>query len=345
MDFEIKDLDMIDPENTQNAANSNKTSGIATGNSIILNELHKEVEESQSKLKLTYRRLLLFETENNKLVEEKNKLFFEAQNYMQKSQILNEKNEELEKQLDAEIKAQKMMTEKMNSLESINRTQMTEIRRYSKFHAKIQEVVKPLVVQLKTQINELKTELNKANKINANLTSTMNEISRTTELELNKRALTINNLMNEKTGLTYTYEEQIHSFSKEILDLQSKNEEQNKEIARLKKAVEFKNYFENEVIRFKRTHEEDQNTVNDLVQKKSAIEAELLAAKQGLSEARTELAGIKTRCSDTEMNLEVTRTTLAKKIDEVTQANERLARLEKLNNQLSLEMSSNTLQN
>ena len=340
MDFEINDLEIIDAENSLKAGTQNRTSLTPQGNSVILNELHKENEETQNKLKLTYRRLLLFETENNKLVEEKNKLFFEAQNYLQKNQILIEKNEELERQNTLSENSHKLMNEKVNSLETINRTQMAEIRRFSKFHAKIQDVVKPLVVQLKTQINELKSELNKANKINANLTSTLTDVTRTSELELNKRANQINNLIFEKNGLTSTYEEQIHSFSKEILDLQAKNEEQNKEISRLKKAVEFKNYFENEVIRFKRTHEEDQNRMNDLVQKKSNLEAELLSLKQTLSEAKAELGGLRNRSSDLEMNLEITRTSLAKKIDEVTQTNERLARLEKLNNQLSMEMST-----
>jgi chromosome segregation ATPase len=345
MDFEIKDLEIIDAENSRTVMAATTSNHAATqANSIILNELHKENEETQNKLKLTYRRLLLFETENNRLVEEKNKLFFEAQNYFQKNQMLTEKIEALEKTNTQNENSQKLLIEKVSSLETINRTQLTEIKRYSKFHAKIQEVVKPLVLKLKTQISELNTELVRASRVNANLNATLTETTRSTELELNKRANQINNLISEKTGMTAAYEEQIHSFSKEILDLQSKNDEQQKEISRLKKAVEFKNYFENEVIRFKRTHEEDQNQLNELIQKKSATEAELLAAREKLSAVTSDLASLRTRSSDLEMNLDVTRTTLAKKIDEITNANERLARLEKLNNQLSQEIS-NTIQN
>ncbi len=257
--------------------------------------------------------------------------------------MLTEKIELLTKTNTQNENSQNLLVEKVSSLEAINRTQMTEIKRYSKFHAKIQEVVKPLVMQLKTQIAELKTELNRQTRINANLNATLTETNRSTELELDKRAGQINNLISEKTGMTAAYEEQIHSFSKEILDLQAKNDEQQKEVSRLKKAVEFKNYFENEVIRFKRTHEEDQNQMNELIQKKSATETELLAAREKLSAVTSELASLRTRSSDLEMNLDVTRTTLAKKIDEVTQSNERLARLEKLNNQLSQEIS--TIQN
>jgi hypothetical protein len=339
MEFEIKDLEILDA-NTAILKNDNAAPQAHIPNSIILNELTKEAEELQNKLKLNYRRLLLFETENNKLVEEKNKLFFENQNYMQINQMLSEKNEELLKQNAMAEATQKLLIEKASSLESINRTQMNEIRRFSKFHTKIQEVVKPLVAKLKHQIDELKAELNKQHKINANLNVAYVELKQTSELEAQRRAYEITNLKNENTGLINTYEEQIHSFSKEILNLQSKNEEYEKEITRLKKAVEFKNYFENEVIRFKRIHEEDQSTIADLTQKKSAAETRLMSLEQSAQEAKAELTSTKNRTSELETNLEVARTQLSKKIDELAQTQERMLRLEKLNTQLSLELST-----
>lgn len=336
MEFEIKDLEIIDSASESHATTNHATSA---PNSLILNELHKEAEELQAKLKLNYRRLLLFETENHKLIEEKNKLFFEAQDFLQKNQLLTEKNEELQRLYTMSENSQKLMIEKVESYETINRTQLNEIRRFSKFHTKIQEVVKPLVQKLKTQIADLKKELFQAQKVNSNLNLAYTELRQRSEIEIKKRALEIENLIQEKNGLTYTYEEQIHSFSKEILALQAKNQDQDKEIARLRKAVEFKNYFENEVIRFKRIHEEDQIQIADLGGKKAAADAKILSSEQHLMEANSELAGLRTKTADFEMNLEVTRSQLSKKIDELGNANERLARLEKLNNQLSLEMS------
>jgi hypothetical protein len=336
MEFEIKDLEIID-SNRETPSTISHASG--NSNSIILNELHKETEELQNKLKLNYRRLLLFETENHKLMEEKNKLFFEAQDYMQKNQLLTEKNVELERQNIMAENSQKLMIEKVESLETINRTQLNEIRRFSKFHTKIQEVVKPLVQKMKTQIADLKKELLQAQKVNSNLNLAYNELRQRSEIEIKKRALEIETLKQEKGGIIQTYEEQIHSFSKEILSLQAQTQDQEKEIARLRKAVEFKNYFENEVIRFKRIHEEDQKQIAELGQRKAAADAKNLSAEQQLLEVNSELAGLRTKTADLEMNLEVTRSQLSKKIDELGGANERLARLEKLNNQLSLEMS------
>lgn len=341
MEFEFKDLEIVEAEKSLNQKNETMIENPATmQNSLILNELHKENEELQNKLKLNYRRLLLFESENNKLMEEKNKLFFEAQNFFQKSQMLVEKNEELEKlYMKADLDA-KMMAEKVATYEKINRTQFQEIRRFSKFHSKIQDVVKPFIVSLKKQIQELKGELLMMNRINTNLTTTYKEFSRKYELELDQKSIELQTSHAEKNGLIRTYEEQIHSFSKEILDLQGKYEDSSKEVFRLKKAVEFKNYFENEVVRFKRTHEEDQTALNEMNQKKSAAEARILTLEQSLQEARLQATTAQNRVSDLEMNLEVTRSQFSKKIDELTIVNERLARLEKLNNQLSLEMSA-----
>lgn len=339
MEFEIKDLEIIDA-NTAILKNDNAATQAHIPNSLILNELTKEAEELQNKLKLNYRRLLLFETENNKLLEEKNKLFFENQNYMQINHMIAEKNEELLKQNAMAEATQKLLIEKASSLESINRTQMNEIRRFAKFHGKIQEVVKPLVAKLKYQIDELKAELTKQQKVNANLNVAYVELKQNSELETQRRTYEINNLKNEKTGLISTYEEQIHSFSKEILNLQGKNEEQEKEITRLKKAVEFKNYFENEVIRFKRIHEEDQTLITELSQKKSAAETRLMSLEQNTQEAKSELTATKNRTSELETNLEVARNQLSKKIDELSQTQDRMLRLEKLNTQLSLELST-----
>lgn len=346
MDFEIKDLEILDggsagtaAGNTENGSRDSAMNTL-TSNSLILAELYKENEELQNKLKLNYRRLLLFETENNKLIEEKNKLFFETQNQIEMSRLLQEKNVRLEEQHMQDEKTARQLGEKIASLETINRTQLSEIRRFSKFHEKIQQVVKPFIVDLKKQVMMLKTELESVKATNGNLTATYEEHCRQSELATRQRDGEITALRAEKTSLIRTYEEQIHSFSKEIIDLQMRNESAEKEVARLKKSVEFKNYFENEVIRFKRTHEDDQRQIQELQQKKSAAEARILSLEQSLTENKAELNSCKIRMADAENNLEVTRSQFSKKIDELTAVQDRMSRLEKLNTQLSTAMSS-----
>ncbi|AGH95480.1 hypothetical protein [Pseudobdellovibrio exovorus] len=343
MEFEINDLEIIDtPIDHHQMANSviaSETS-LHNSNSLILKELHKENEELQNKLKLNYRRLLLFETENTKLIEEKNKLFFETQNYIEQNRILSEKNNLLEKESAAAQTRQALLNDKIESLEKINKTQLSEIKRFTKFHDKIQQVVKPFIVDLKRQILMLKTELGQTQATHQNLMNTYKEHCAQTDLQLHQKTNEINSLNVEKNLMIQTYEEQIHSFSKEILDLQTQNDSAHKEVARLKKAVEFKNYFENEVIRFKRIHEEDQKSIAEMTQKKAALEASLISLEQNTSEMKQALVTSQSRLKDTENQLEVTRAQFAKKIDELNTATDRLGRLERLNIQLSQEIST-----
>lgn len=341
MDFELKNLEMI-----ENSANSMSSTGsisispeLIKTQSLILNELQKENEELQNKLKLNYRRLLLFEAENNKLVEEKNKHFFEAQTNIEKAQLLVEKNKELETENDEFEGRLQLLNEKVYTYEKINKSQLTEINRFAKFHLKIQNVVKPYIVQLKTQLANAKKELKSTiselemfKRINQDLEKGYTDLVEQRDNETQIYQI-------DKNALISSYEEQIHSFSKEILNQQTQNEALQKEISRLKKAVEFKNYFENEVIKFKRIHEEDQFNNQNLISQKTELEMQVMGKNETLAELKIELSKIRNQLEEKESLLEVTRKQLAKQLDESVLMNERLNRLEKLNNQLSREMS------
>jgi hypothetical protein len=341
MDFELKNLEMI--ENSTNMTSSTTISSVSPEviktQSLILNELQKENEELQNKLKLNYRRLLLFEAENNKLVEEKNKHFFEAQNQIEKAQILVEKNKELELENEEFDSKLQLLNEKIYTYEKINKAQLIEIQRFSKFHLKIQNVVKPYIVQLKSQLatarKELKAALNELElfkRINQDLEKANTDLTEQRDSEAKIYQI-------DKNALINSYEEQIHSFSKEILNQQTQNEGLQKEIARLKKSVEFKNYFENEVIKFKRIHEEDQYKIQQITAQKNELETQIMGKSETLAEIKIELSRISNQLDEKESLLEVTRKQLAKQLDESVLLNERLNRLEKLNNQLSREMS------
>ena len=335
MDFEMTSLEMIETHSTQNPTASHG----GPSPSLILNEIHKENEELQVKLKLNYRRLLLFETENNKLIEEKNKFYFEMQNYFEKNQLLTERNNELEKENQTFENRLQLLNEKVYTLQKINDSQLTEIKRFAKFHVKIQDVVKPFILQLKTQLTNAKQDLARAQKLSERLHASNEVLEKKHEALSTQRQAELQIHQNEKTGLIATYEEHIHSFSKEILDLQNQVEDKSKEISRLKKSIEFKNYFENELIKFKRIHEEDQSQLNTLIQLKTNLELQLQAQEQLVGNFKMEMPQIKTRLEEKEITLESTRLQLSKQIDDAVLMNERLNRLEKLNNQLSREMT------
>ena len=338
MEFEFGHLDIIQSENHAPAKALNPT----LPKSIVLDELQKEIEEVQDKLKLNNRRLLLFETENNKLIEEKNKLFFEMKNILEKNTLLNERNYTLENETNSIQTKMALLTEKTDSLIQINNTQLSELKRFTKFHLKIQNVIKPYLQQLKANNAALTEDLSNAQKHNQQLLSHISEATQRfeeKEAQLSQRIAAVDQ---DKNGIISTYEEQIHSFSKEIIRLEQKNEDLSTEVSRLKKAVEFKNYFENELIKFKRIHEDDQREIIDLKNKVAQFEVRVLEYEQNKIIISEKLKSTDSELFHSNQVLETTREQLEKNITHVNVLNERLARLEKLNLNLSQQMHQTT---
>ncbi len=334
MEFEMQHLDIIQSEGINHSK--------VTSQSLILNELQKETEELQNKLKLNNRRLLLFETENNKLIEEKNKLFFETQNTIEKIQLFSERNVELENQFVIVRNQNELLNEKNESYIKINQKLKMELKRFTKFHAKIQNVIKPYIEQLKASILQLKTDLSKSNDVSELSQTQIKKMTTQFDSERFFYNQKITAMELDKNQTIASYEEQIHSFSKEIIRLEQQKDDFSKEVARLKKAVEFKNYFENELIKFKRIHEEDQREVQVLKDKLSALEVRLMESDQTTCLQFEKLKYTENQLIDTSQMLEATRDQLAKNLDHSHVLNERLARLEKLNLNLSQQMHQMT---
>lgn len=340
MDFEIGHLEMLTNNDPLSESRQNQTSLLPQ--SLVLNELQKETEELQNKLRLNNRRLLLFETENNKLIEEKNKLFFEMQNTMEKHQLIVEKINSLENENTELQSANDLLQEKYKSTVQINQTQLTELKRFTKFHLKIQNVIKPYIQQLKISTEKLKQDLTFLNKQNEALTMQNLELSHKLKKDGDFLLNKISSLEHDKSQTITCYEEQIHSFSKEIVRLQQQNDDFSKEIGRLKKSVEFKNYFENELIKFKRVHEDDQREVLLLNEKLNAVCVKLMEKEQAVFLSSEKFKTAEVSLQSSEQILESTRQQLTKQIDHSAILSERLSRLEKLNLNLSQQMHPKT---
>ncbi len=338
MEFEIEHLDMIPAGSTTSSTlGANKYENLTT-QSLVLNELQKETEELQNKMKLNNRKLLLFETENNKLLEEKNKYFFEMQNLFEKNQLLAEKASDDEQQalaLHAEIA---FLQEKNSAFEKINSAQMSELKRFTKFHLKIQNVIKPYLQQLKTTCSQQKDELSQARLLNQQLQSHLSETIQKHDFEQSALVQKINALERDKNQVIATYEEQIHSFSKEIIHLEQLNNDSASEVSRLKKACEFKNYFENELIKFKRIHEDDQKEISNLKASINSLEVRYLHSEQTAGTSLEKIKLTENQLYQANQVLESTRDQLIKSLDHSQVLTERLARFERLNLNLSQQM-------
>lgn len=329
------DITHVPARRSSTQTKSSFQSEVQTNSSAVLEDLSSQIEDLQNKLKLNYRKLLLFETENEKLIQEKNKLYFDVKNTQEKFEILSDKNESLEAYSQDIESKYKSSHEKYLAFEKLCETQSIDLKRLSKFHLKIKDIIKPYVQSLKTQIEQLTADLHKAQ----TMSSSFEQLNSENILQVQYLKQNIDQQKNkfetEKSNFIQSYEEQIHFLSKEIIQYQQKNEILQSEVFKLKKMNENKNFLENELIKFKRSQEDDQIIITDLKLKLNQFENTTNLIKFENSESKNKISALESESHRLSQSLESTRAQLNTKIDELEKMHLRLKMLEKLNTNLS----------
>lgn len=359
MDFSLDHLDMVtsdnstflspaaSPSTSHSMSNSTSSSTTSThrdssSSSQVLEELYKQIEDLQDKAKLNHRKLLLYEAENQKLIQEKNRLFFECKSTQEKYDLNLQAKEKLEsytEQIESDLR---LKSEKLEAFDKLSQSQAIDLKRLSKFHLKISQVIKPYIQNLKDRLTDLELEKNKT----AQHASALNQLN----VEHLKKIDTLNSNLEkqtqsynmEKNEFIRAYEEQIHFLSKEIVAHQEKTQSFEAEIFRLKKQSETKHFIENELVRFKRDQEMHLQQLQDLKLKNINLEIKieaLLLEKSQLATEKNDQAIENHRLTEC---LEVTRQQLTHKLDSIEKLNLRLKMLEKLNTHLSQNMQEPT---
>ena len=339
MDFELKHLEMVQGD-TQAGRSSARSQDVtrATGSSQVLEELTQQIEELQNKLKVNYRKLMLYETENQKLIQEKNSFFFENKVFAEHNSILQEKNRELQSTHDAMAESIEKKTLKIDIAEKLIEAQKTDLGRLSKFHEKVKNIIKPFVENLKQQITVLTAENTQKTKMVAQLETFQ------AELQLNittlEQTIETNNqrYAAEKKSMIQSYEEQIHFLSKEIVEQQQRTLDANNENLRLKKQVETKHFVENELVKYKRVQDDNIQTVNALRLKENELTRQLTESHVSESNHKNQMVSMAGEMERQKELLDATRKQLSHKITEVEDLTLRLKMLEKLNSNLSLNL-------
>lgn len=339
MDFELKHLEMVQGD-THAGRSSARSQDVtrATGSSQVLEELTQQIEELQNKLKVNYRKLMLYETENQKLIQEKNSFFFENKVFAEHNSILQEKNKELQSTHDAMAESIEKKTLKIDIAEKLIEAQKTDLGRLSKFHEKVKNIIKPFVENLKQQITVLTAENTQKTKMVAQLETFQ------AELQLNittlEQTIETNNqrYAAEKKSMIQSYEEQIHFLSKEIVEQQQRTLDANNENLRLKKQVETKHFVENELVKYKRVQDDNIQTVNALRLKENELTRQLTESHVSESNHKNQMVSMAGEMERQKELLDATRKQLSHKISEVEDLTLRLKMLEKLNSNLSLNL-------
>lgn len=335
MDFELKHLEMVQGD-TQSARAQDVTRSI--GSSQVLEDLTGQIEELQSKIKVSYRKLLLYETENQKLIQEKNSFFFENKVFAEHNSILIEKNKVLQSTHDEMATSIEKKTLKIEIAEKLIEAQKTDLGRLSKFHEKVKNIIKPFVENLKQQITVLTAENAQKTRLITQLETYQAEL----QLNITVQAQTIetnaNRYAHEKKSLIQSYEEQIHFLSKEIVEQQQRTLDATNENLRLKKQVETKHFVENELVKYKRVQDENIQTVNALRLKENELSRKLTESHVSESNHKNQMISMTGEMERQRELLDATRKQLSHKITEVEDLTLRLKMLEKLNSNLSLNL-------
>lgn len=351
MDFELKHLDIIQGEtqirNSQNddkrIASSSHYQAPNYSSSSVLEELTEQIEDLQAKLKTSYRKLLLFETENQKLIQEKNAYFIDNKVLNEHNQVLRDQNKSLDADNDNLRDELDQKNHKIDIAEKLIAAQKVDLNRLSKFHLKVKNIIKPYVEDLKNKNSESLAKIDQQVQLIHQMQTYQNELELKIQ-QLEKHIETLSAQYSaEKNSLIQSYEEQIHFLSKEIVEQQQKTLDFQNENLKLKKQCETKHFVENELVRYKRMQDENIQTINSLKLKESESERKITEIEYTHSGLNSKISKLETENEIQKDLLEVTRKQLSQKISEIEELQLRLKMFEKLNSNLSLNLKDSQI--
>lgn len=316
------------------------TSNSDQGNSVILTELFEEVDQLRNKIKLSQRQLLFLESENNRLLQEKNKLFFENKNNAEKFSMIMEKNDQLSQSFDSLNFKYELLVQKENAMNSLLQTQSIDLQRMSKFYLKIKNVIKPFIFNLKSQVAELTAQNQQQKSTIKNLQQALTESFEKTESLQGDLENTRKSYQFEKIDTVKNYEEQLHELAKETVEIKASENDAKTENLKLRKNLENKYTLENELIKYRRD-------ITEMTEKIVQLESQNVKFVNLVTSSQNEASTLKQRLIQTEslneqkgLTVESLRSQLANKLDELEKMNLRIKMFEKLN--LNLSIASDT---
>jgi len=353
MDFELKHLEILPGDSEESRHSIQKTTSTppkfrptlsashsqgVSQNSLVVEDLTQQIEDLQNRLKVNYKKMVIYEAENQKLIQEKNSLFFENKELAEKSDLVTEKNKKLlSYSNELEIEVDKLTYQNEASLKLIE-TQKIDLNRLTKFHLKIKNVIKPYVENLKQKISELNMLATQQVKIINSNENMIRNLENEIESQKSKFESTTQQNNREKNMLIQGYEEQIHFLSKEIVAEQEKTLDLQNENLKLKKQLETKHFIENELIRFKRSHDDQLQSIHTLKLKVHELEEEIMLMKSNENDLKLENNKLVTSNEQLQSVLDSTRVQLNTKLNELETLSLRLKMFEKLNTNLSLNL-------
>lgn len=242
--------------------------------STTVENLISQNEDLMARLKVSLRRLSSLENENNRLLNESQRVRLENSTISDQILVLKEKDSMWKEKLESIEREKEILQEKTQAL-SLRLTHMSaELNRHNKYHDRIKNQVKPYISQLKeysrVQDEKIISLENLLNQKEAQVRDIRHQI-----IEVTQNARYQVEVSEKKSHEMVTfYETEISQLREQVEILNSAQEELEIKSAKLHAALERQDELENEVVTLRRTKD-------DL---KLRLEAELDRQKERINE-------------------------------------------------------------
>jgi chromosome segregation ATPase len=246
-----------------------------SGNSLSLETLLSIQDQNNEKLKVTLRRLSIYENEIQELKKKIEDHNHEKSVLSDQIYVLREKDKASRLSIDELAELTEVLEVKNTALTEKTQTQFLEIQRLQRYQEKIKTQVKPYFAQLKDYSKSLETQhkrvveqLEQKELALRELRGQMNELIKNYQAQIDSDNMKI-------SKITESYESEIHQLKNELADTQNKldfTEKQRDE------NQEYYNRFldlENQKIELQRVIENKQATLSVMAEEYKAKELEL----------------------------------------------------------------------
>lgn len=280
---------------------------LAPNNQHSLETLLSIQDQNNEKLKITLRRLSIYENEIQDLKKKADELNHEKSNFGDQIFVLREKDKAAKLQIQSITEHCEILEVKNKLLLENIQAQSSEVNRLRRYQEKIKTQVKPYFLQLKDysknlehQHTHLAEQLDQKELALQELRAQMNELIKNYQTQIDSDHLNISNI-------TEAYEGEIHTLKNDIDELNRRLEFSEKESAQNK---EYYNRFldsENQKIELER-----------LVERKSQEIADLA---ENFKSQETDLKRLNYKHETENKDLKITLSLLNKENEELTQKN------------------------
>lgn len=223
--------------------------------STTVENLISQNEDLMARLKVTLRRLSALETENQRVIEEANKIKLSQSSVSDQIMVYKEKDSMWKNKIDQLEKEKEFQEEKALALSQRVQTLAAELTRHQKYHDRIRTQVKPYLTQLKEYSKTLEIKVEQLEKSGNKHEALLRDLRQQIIDVTNNSKYQVENSEKKAKELVNHYEEQVDKLSQEVTHLKETQELLEVRTTKLNTALERQDTLENEVINLRHSKE------------------------------------------------------------------------------------------